>query len=84
MSRPKRQRTVHVTIRDRASGWVMCTGIRVERQRITLHPSPPVILIQDASASHAMAMTVPWDRLDARALQLGQLLQRRWFDEVNR
>lgn len=71
MSKPKRQRTVHVTIKDRETGWVMITSIRVERRKIGYAPHDGL--------SSAKFGPAPFDRMDARALRLGQLLQRRWF-----
>lgn len=81
MSKPKRQRTVHVTIKDRETGYVSFASLRIERKRIILNPTPGIILptigVSDLSFGRP-----PFDRLEARALRLGQLLQRRWFREA--
>lgn len=77
--KPVRQRTIHVTIKDRAAGWVCFMSIRVERHRITLHPTPGVALPVQGVID--VWPVPPFDRLDARALRLGTILQRRWFTD---
>lgn len=78
MSAPKRQRTVHVRIIDRESGWWLFTSIRIRRNKVDLHPTPGVLL-PDATIFEVLANEPPWERLEARALRLAQLLQRRWW-----
>lgn len=72
--RPKRQRTIVVMIRDRETGFVSFCSIRVERKRITLNPTPALMFAETADGD-----IPPFDRLQARQLRLGQLLQQRWF-----
>lgn len=78
MTNPKRQRTVDATIIDRETGYIYFTSLRIERRKIVLNPTPGLIL-PTVGVSDLSFGEPPFDRLEARALRLGQLMQRRWF-----
>lgn len=81
MSKPKRQRTVHVRIIDHETGFVSFGSIKVERNKITLNPTPGIVLPPITNGTADFTVHPPFDRLNDRTLRLGQLLQRRWFHE---
>jgi len=77
-SQPKYQKTVHIRIRDRESGFVLFGSIKVERHRITLNPTPGLILsLGPGELDHPVV-----ERLHARSLKLASILQKRWWPSV--
>lgn len=69
MSNPKRQRTIHPTLRDRATGETLWASLTITRTRVALNPS---VCTADPDSDAGR-------RLEERAVRLAGLLMRRWF-----
>lgn len=73
----RRQQTVHITLRDRASGIVCWESLRLHRSgRIVVNPTPG-LCAQAGDADPAGA----WDRIEMRRQRLALLLWRRVFGQ---
>jgi hypothetical protein len=77
MSKPKKQRTIHCRLLDRATDGALFCSLRVERRGITLNPTPALFFPgpNGEDWQHHAAM----GRCEERALRLGMLLRKRWF-----
>lgn len=73
-TRPKRQRTITVTIKDRGTTAALIATLRVKRRSVEIRSG----LLLTAGMSDA-ASSQACDRLLPRCVRLGFLLQERWF-----
>ena len=76
---PKRQRTITVTIMDRGTTACLIATLTIRRRSVELKSGIFLTASMDDTEANAA-----YDRVHARCVRLGFLLQTRWFGESGR